>query len=1034
MQSGAAAPEAGGVKDAGGARFLGVLACFYLSGFAALIYQTAWTRQFAFVFGTSELAVASVLAAYMGGLAVGAWVAGRYVARVTRPILAYGLIELGIAVAALAVPLGVGAAQAVYVAAFGAAGEPPGEGGLVSALFYLVCSFLILLPATALMGATLPLLARHSVRDESQIGSRIGALYTANTVGAVTGTVVAGFVLLPQLGLARTVWTAVAGNALVFGLAALLARGAKSPPAQTPRSASTRGSEGWILPLIAVSGSVSFLYEVLWTRMLGQILGASVYAFATMLGTFLTGIALGSWLASRLASTRERSVRGFAWAQLGTAACALGAFRFADRLPEIATSIKGAGLLGDAAICALVLLPSTIFIGATFPFAVRIHAHDENDASQASARVYSWNTVGSIVGAVGAGFFLVPAAGYVGSMAAGVTLNLLLAIAAVSLLRPVQRVVVAIGCAGLLLLATFPPERPWTLLSHSPLQRRQAGGELEFFAVGRSTTVQVRKRAGAFALLTNGLQEAMIEPPGATFAFSPLAPWMASLPSLLRPETREIMIVGLGGGGVVEAAPAGLERVDVVELEPEVVRANQFLAERRSIDPLADPRVKVTVNDARGSLLLTKRRYDAIVSQPSHPWTAGASHLYSREFFELARDRLESDGILLQWMGLGFVDAPLLQTLVATLLDVFDHVNLYAPIQAGVLLAASNEPFELRDSVEQSLADAPGGYASLGVFVPEDVETARILDAEAARRFAAGAPVSTDDHNLLQTRSPAIARKNRVTIDVEALVPELDPLTRPDPRRDAIATLRSLLQRGSAKRARRFAATLQDPAQLAYAEALLYEYSGRSATRRRRLFEAALALDPQSDAIKLAILQAAAREYLDGDEALSELAASMTGAYRALPESWPWLEGLRAGDPDALAAVRALLPQLAECLPQQSCFLPALRLRALSLMGEGEAEQALGLLDHYGWLLASPSDKLLRARAAALAGETNGVLALIFQVDVRVRAMPRQGRSLAREALQVLALVPEQELGTAGHKLRHALRRVATGQAGPRAR
>jgi hypothetical protein len=280
-----------------GLRFALLLACFFLSGFAALIYQTAWTRQFAFVFGTSELAVATVLAAYMGGLAAGAVAAARFVGRVRRPVLVYGVLELGIALAALCVPAALGAATALYVELFGGSSDPADAGGLVAALFYLVSSGAILLVPTGLMGATLPLLARHAVRRESEIGSRVGLLYAINTVGAVAGAVGAGFVLLPRLGLLSTIHVGVAVNGLVFLAAALVARGAEPLAAPGPRSEAAPTTGGWILPMVMISGAVSFSYEVLWSRLLGHLLGGSVYGFATMLASFLrpTASRLRSW-------------------------------------------------------------------------------------------------------------------------------------------------------------------------------------------------------------------------------------------------------------------------------------------------------------------------------------------------------------------------------------------------------------------------------------------------------------------------------------------------------------------------------------------------------------------------------------------------------------------------------------------------------------------------------------------------------------------------------------------------------------------
>ena len=203
---------------------VGVVTCFVLSGFAALLYQTAWMRQFSLVFGTSELAVAAVLSAYMGGLALGAGLAARYVKRVTRPVLVYGLLEAGIAVSALGVPLLLQLAGFLYAAVLGGQPAPVDASGLGQSFFYLVVAFIVLLIPTSFMGATLPLLTKYVVHTDEQVGSRVGMLYATNTVGAIAGTLVAAFLLLPRFGLMGTVYFGVAVNFLVFVLAAALAR------------------------------------------------------------------------------------------------------------------------------------------------------------------------------------------------------------------------------------------------------------------------------------------------------------------------------------------------------------------------------------------------------------------------------------------------------------------------------------------------------------------------------------------------------------------------------------------------------------------------------------------------------------------------------------------------------------------------------------------------------------------------------------------------------------------------------------------
>ena len=253
----------------------------------------------------------------MAGLALGAAVAARFVRRLTRPVLAYGVLELGIAIGALCVPLLIQLVQGLYISVAGGLEAPPETMSLGTALFHLFGSFVVLVPCTSLMGATLPLLARYAVSDDAQVGPRIGVLYAVNTFGAIAGTLVAAFYFLPAFGLRQTVYIGIAGNAVVFLAAWALARGIAGLPPEEAADAPRGPRFHWILPAMTVSGIVSFVYEVLWTRLLGQILGGSTAAFASMLSSFLLGIALGSALAARFATSRAAAARGFALVQLG---------------------------------------------------------------------------------------------------------------------------------------------------------------------------------------------------------------------------------------------------------------------------------------------------------------------------------------------------------------------------------------------------------------------------------------------------------------------------------------------------------------------------------------------------------------------------------------------------------------------------------------------------------------------------------------------------------------------------------------------
>jgi spermidine synthase len=851
-----------------------VALCFALSGFAALLYQTAWTRQFSIVFGTSELAVAIVLAAYMAGLALGARTVERFLDRIRRPVLAYGVLEFGVGIAAVAVPFLLLAAEKAMITTIGGQSQPPGSEGWAQALFYVLTAFIVLIVPTALMGATLPLLTRHAVHTPEQIGSRTGLLYAVNTLGAVGGALAAAYGLLPALGLTRTVLAGAAVNVLVFGLAALIARAsaASQLPAHLPDAGAAATSAGlapplgdwhsgsrFILPVMLLSGAVSFLYEVLWTRMLSYILGGSIFAFATMVASFLLGIAAGSLVASQLARTRRWSAAGFVISQVAIAVCSgLVYLNLDSLLPE------RAGLVGNALVAILVLLPSTFFIGATFPFAVRILADEPAAAAAGTARVFAWNTVGAIAGALLAGFLIIPGLRFEGSIYVAVLANMGLAVTTCLLVARAPYVWSGVTlAAGVALALLFRPELPGTLLRTSPLNVSKAG-PLRYYDVGRSASVVILEQDGALMLRTNGLPEALIETPGIAPRFSGEF-WLSPLAVIARPRTHSMLVIGYGGGVVLDAVPPSVREVDVIELEPKVIDANRAVAPLRKRDPLRDSRVRIILNDARGSLALTDKRYDAIVSQPSHPWTAGASHLYTREFMRQAREHLSEGGVFVQWMNIGFLDEDLLRSLTATLLDVFRQLRVYRPDPGTLIFLASAAPLELERGVTGAATPldlAPRHYARFGIHCAEDIVVALTLDQQGAEALGQGAPLITDDRNRLATDDVYDRGRGLIASRLSSLLEPYDPLQRKDSwiyrelgsqlafdymaRRMALFTV---LDQGLPRRIVRMGQLLPDASMAIYAQAIARNSLGDRAAGNRLLREA-LALNPDNQAAR----------------------------------------------------------------------------------------------------------------------------------------------------------------------------------------
>jgi spermidine synthase len=923
---------------------VGVVACFVLSGFAALLYQTAWLRQFSLVFGTSELAVAAVLSAYMAGLSLGASLAARFVSRITRPVLFYGLLEAGIAISALAVPLLLQLARLLYVSILGGQPEPVDASGLGQSFFYLIIAFLVLCIPTTFMGATLPLLTKYIVQTKEQIGSRVGLLYATNTLGAIGGTVVAAFILLPRLGLNGTVWVGVAINLLVFVLAALISRSigdhsklhqrmeSAGAEVQAPESEAPR-ARLWILPLILFSGANSFVYEVLWTRLLGHILGGSITAFATMLAGFLSGIAIGSAIASRFAKTRTQAIHLFIAAQCGIAVASILVYQFLPlAIPDTA------GLNGNVIFAILVLLPATIFIGATFPLAVRILASSRADAGPASAKIYSWNTIGAIAGATLAAFFLIPFLKYEGAIKAAIVLNACLSLMAATLLGNRNKSVIAVSCIFVLsILLFYQPKMPEAILRASPVFP-QPGGEIVFYEVGRSATVVVIEENGLLFIRTNGLPEAASALKGSPPSRGSQL-MLSVLPVLARPDTESTLIVGLGGGIAVEAVPASVASIDVIELEPEVVRANEFYGARKDINPLDDPRVSITINDARSALTLTDKKYDSMVSQPSHPWTAGASHLYTREFMQLAKNHLTEDGVYLQWMNSGFVDEFLLKSLCATMLDVFPYVRMYQFDLGVIFLIGSEQPLNLEQNLSRTgrpINEDPLGYLERGIGSVEDLMIALTMDQKNIENFAAGAPLITDNNNYMATKSALVsdAEKGLVPEKLYTLLKAHDPLLQTESwfaeEFDSPINFSYITRRLSAIGAHRRSLDLTERLfregnpQAFTAVGLGLQSQGNREESQNNLRQA-LALKPEDQQARYAFLQAWFADFFSGNSVPDYVLEELSKLNGSAADVFQGLGALEQNDVQQLVELDA---ELAAVLPTDLWYTTSVKLRA----------------------------------------------------------------------------------------------------------
>jgi hypothetical protein len=549
-------------------------------------------------------------------------------------------------------------------------------------------------------------------------------------------------------------------------------------------------------------------------------------------------------------------------------------------------------------------------------------------------------------------------------------------------------------------------------------------GEIVYAAVGRSSSVLLLDQGGRWRLLSNGLPESRMDGAAAHPQVTGTH-WLGLLPALARPDARNALVVGLGGGVALEAVPATVDAIDVIELEEEIVAANRAIADERSLDPLADPRVRLHIGDARGALRLTERCYDAIVSQPSHPWTAGSSNLYTREFFSLAGSRLCPGGVFVQWIVIRFVDAPLLRALLAALLEVFPYMSVYQPNQLALFFVVSDAPLDVAEGARAALRAAPADLARRGIHRPEDVSAGWVLDGEGAREVAGSAPPNTDDHNLLAARGSRLGKAALDPASLHRLFAPHDPFPARTEGLDRSAVIRRLLAQGFGARAEALALAADGAAREAgQGWVALARDRPRTAARH---FARALELAPaHGDA--LAGLVASHRLALARGESVPGLSEKeLDGPLAALLTGWPLESG---GD---WAAVSALDEELARLRPGDALFQEAARLRAAWRIAAGAPAaraEALAIADVLATRTRDPEVVLLRARAAAAAGRPATAWGAL---DHLADLLPtgERGRALAQRALEIADELPQDPEDRVRGRLEQRARVKASGRVDP---
>ena len=778
---------------------LSLLALFFVTGFASLIYEVVWVRMFTLVFGATVFAVSTVLTAFFAGLALGSLVFGKIVDKLGKPLLLYGLVETGIGAYALILPILMTGLEGSYVEL--AQNLAPSFLVLSLARFFS-CFLLILLPTT-LMGATLPILSRFLIEARSGVARGVGYLYATNTLGACLGCFVTGVFLIEALGVSRTHHLAIALNVAVGTLALAMHYSRRNDPkgapqrsrpsapvprreasqrskrrdrrsrARLPREAETtaflecpRRTITVVLVAFSVSGAAALGYEVLWTRTLGVALQSTTYSFTLILTTFLCGLGLGSYLFGWCFPRPKRPVLWFGAIEIAIGLCGLAMIHFFRVMPDLASKIVASAEADWAStislqftLCLATMLVPTLLLGCTFPLASRICTFRLGSLGTTIGRVNAINSLGAIAGSFAVGFVVIPLIGVKQGMMVVASVNVLAGLTvlahsseignrAKSLAMLATAVVAGIG------FRAAQATDLYVGIGTTAYQRR-----VLYYEDGLVANVRVEQTGDNVVLLINDKVQAGRRGARASQG-------LGHIPMLLHPSPQRVLTIGMGAGmtaGAVARHP--VDSLAIVDLVDSLVRSAPFFA-RQNYNVLDDLRTSFVVEDGRNFLLTSEESYDLIISDIFFPAGAGTGSLYSLEHYQLARTRLRERGAMVQWLPLYQLSEEEFKIVAATFREAFPHVELWLGdpdlMYPVVGLVGRNEAeginLELlrkrmaRQEVSRDLVYGDDPFSLLGAF---------LLGDDGIEKYVREAPLNTNDRPLIEFSAPRNNYSNR---------------------------------------------------------------------------------------------------------------------------------------------------------------------------------------------------------------------------------------------------------------------------------
>lgn len=677
---------------------------FFFSGMSALMYEVIWMKELTLIMGNTVHSTATVLAAFMAGLALGSLLFGRLVDKLSiSPLRFYAYLELGIGLFAFAFPFLLKGFQTLYIPLH----HFLGLSVLVFTIFRFIVSFILLLAPTILMGATLPVLSKHVEEGYVNIGKKIGLLYAINTLGAVVGILSTGYLLIGLSGIKSTTSLAIMVNLLVALLAFLL--GMRERPKQREVTSELTVDDLPVslnriaLATYFLSGFAALAYEVLWMRVFIPFLHSSTYSFSTMLAAFLTGLAVGSWVFSYFVDRCKSLLSTLGWTQLWIGGLTLASILsfllyyrlFSSYLDLALEDMTTTSFLINFLYFFIILIPPCLLMGGVFPLIIKIIS--QGTTSRIGSRVgnaYFANTIGAILGSATAGFIFIPLLGVHRSLVLFIVINVLLGLVLLFFSRVKKEKAARISLGGLLvggviIMIALLGENAFLTVLKEQVTHEVGKNDLIYYKEGTTATVSVVevKRNKVRLLLVNSI---IITGKGLTTKL------MAHLPLLLHPHPRKALVICFGMGTTFRSLAAHGIEVHGVELVPEEIETFPLFYEDAA-QILKDPHNKTEINDGRNHMLLTHEKYDIITVDPSPPlYSSGMVNLYTPEFYRLCRDRLTHNGVMCMWFFLPSCHTSEFQMLLKSFMSVFPHTTIWSsPHIYGVFAIGSKEKLQI---------------------------------------------------------------------------------------------------------------------------------------------------------------------------------------------------------------------------------------------------------------------------------------------------------------------------------------------------